>query len=136
MKDLERVFFNYLKVSKEDDTNLKQSVISSKIEGLNYEKLSQELMLNDDELIMLVELFLKKMSKQIPELEAAIKSKDYKKIALIAHSIKGSSGNFRLEEIQEQSEKIEKMAKAKDKKYDYESAFEKIKSRLAKIKIF
>ncbi|WP_188093742.1 MULTISPECIES: ATP-binding protein [Sulfurimonas] len=136
MKDLERVFFNYLKVTKEDDTNLKQSAINSKIEGLNYEKLSQELMLNDDELIMLVELFLKKMSKQIPELEAAIKSKDYKKIALIAHSIKGSSGNFRLEEIQEQSEKIEKMAKAKDKKYDYESAFEKIKSRLAKIKIF
>ncbi len=136
VKELERVFFNYLKIIKKDDTNLKQSTISSKIEGLNYEKLSQELMLNDDELIMLVELFLNKMLKQIPEMEAAIKSKNYKKIALIAHSIKGSSGNFRLEEVQEQSEKMEKMAKAKDDKYDYESTFEKIKNRLTKIKIF
>lgn len=47
-------------------------------------------MLNVDELTMLTELFVKKMQKQIPELYEAIKAKDYKKIALISHSIKGS----------------------------------------------
>ena len=75
------------------------------------------------------------MSKQIPELEAAIKSRDYKAISLISHSIKGSSGNFRLEEVQEESSMMEKMAKAQDEKYDYEKTFKKIKDALAKIKI-
>ncbi|MDX9756835.1 MAG: ATP-binding protein [Sulfurimonas sp.] len=135
IKELERVFFNYLKITKEDINHLKSTKTKCNIEGLNHEKLTQELMLNIDELTMLVELFIKKMQKQIPELYDAIKAKDYKKIALIAHSIKGSSGNFRLEEIQEESAKMELMAKNEDSKYKYEPVYEKIKDRLQKIKI-
>ncbi len=135
IKELERVFSNYLKMVKDDLPDTKLALFESKIEGLNCEKLNQELMLESDELVMLIELFIKKMAKQMPELEDAIKRRDYKKIALIAHSIKGSSGNFRLEEVQEDSSKIEKMAKNSESDYDYESVFEKIKNRLSKIKI-
>jgi len=92
-------------------------------------------MLSRDEIIMLVELFIKKMAKQIPELENAINLKDYKKIALIAHSIKGSSGNFRMESLQEITAKMERMAKNEDAEYDYENAFKIIKEMVAKIKI-
>lgn len=135
IKELERVFFNYLKVS-EDVVNSSESVEQTNtIEGLDYEKLSQELMLSSDELIMLVELFLKKMAKQIPDLYSVIESKDYKQIALIAHSIKGSSGNFRLESVQEEGAKIEKMAKSQDKDFDYEGSLEKIKSTIEAIKV-
>jgi HPt (histidine-containing phosphotransfer) domain-containing protein len=135
IKELERVFSSYLKITKEDLVELKPTAINSNIEGLNCDKLNQELMLSSDELVMLIELFIKKMSKQIPEMEDAIKSRDYKKIALIAHSIKGSSGNFRLEEVQDDSSKMEKMAKNRDSDYNYEAIFEKIKNRLSKIKI-
>ncbi|MBE0513632.1 ATP-binding protein [Sulfurimonas sp.] len=135
IKELERVFFNYLQVSEEAVECLELVEHINTIEGLDYDKLSQELMLSGDELIMLVELFLKKMAKQIPDLHSAIKSRDYKKIALIAHSIKGSSGNFRIESVQEEGEKIEKMAKAKEKDFDYEHSFEKIKIALEAIKV-
>lgn len=135
IKELERVFFNYLKVS-EDVVDASESVEhTDTIEGLDYEKLSQELMLSGDELIMLVELFLKKMAKQIPDLLSAIESKDYKQIALIAHSIKGSSGNFRLESVQEEGAKIEKMAKSQDKDFDYKGSLEKIKNAIESINI-
>ncbi|MFA5454685.1 MAG: ATP-binding protein [Sulfurimonas sp.] len=133
--ELERAFSNYLKVTNDDLVESKPSAINSGIEGLNCEKLNQELMLEREELIMLVELFIKKMSKQIPEMEDAIKVRDYNKIALITHSIKGSSGNFRLDEVQEDSSKIEKMAKNRESDYNYEAMFEKIKNRLSKIKI-
>ncbi|OHE07118.1 MAG: hybrid sensor histidine kinase/response regulator [Sulfurimonas sp. RIFCSPLOWO2_12_FULL_34_6] len=135
VKELERVLFNYLKIAKKNNIDTKEIFEECSVEGLNYEKLTQELMLSKSELTMLIELFINKMSKQIPELEAAIKSRDYKAISLISHSIKGSSGNFRLEEVQEESSMMEKMAKAQDEKYDYEKTFKKIKDALAKIKI-
>ncbi|MDD5401252.1 MAG: ATP-binding protein [Sulfurimonas sp.] len=135
IKELERVFFNYLKITKESIGTPNSAETKCNIEGLDCEKLTQELMLSSDELKMLVELFIKKMQIQIPELQNAIELRDYKKIALVAHSIKGSSGNFRLEDIQEESAKMESMAKSKESKYKYEAAFEKIKERVAKIKI-
>ncbi|TKI69099.1 response regulator [Sulfurimonas crateris] len=135
IKELERVFFNYLNVLEEVVESSEPAEQANTIEGLDYDKLSQELMLSNDELVMLVELFLKKMAKQIPDLQSAIKSKDYKNIALIAHSIKGSSGNFRLESVQEEGAKIEKMAKAKDTNFDYEDSYKKIKSALEAIRI-
>jgi len=134
IKELERVFFNYLKVTNISDTDIIDSS-NNGIEGLDYKKLSQELMLNDDELRMLLELFITKMSNQLPELENAIKLKDYKRIALISHSIKGSSGNFRLETVQQDSAKMEKMARDEDSKYNYEARLEKIKSVINKIKL-
>ncbi len=135
IKELERVFFNYLKVSEDAVDSSESFEHTDTIEGLDYEKLSQDLMLSSDELVMLLELFLKKMAKQIPDLQAAIKSKDYKQIALIAHSIKGSSGNFRLESVQEEGAKIEKMAKSKDKDFDFEHSLEKIRSAIEAIKV-
>ncbi len=135
IKELERVFSNYLRSSKVVTSNKKTVVQNSNIKGLDSYKLTQELMLSDSELLMLANLFIKKMSKQIPELEEAILVRDYSKIALIAHSIKGSSGNFRLEDVQDDSAELEKMAKKRDSEYSYEEVFEKIKNRLLEIKI-
>ncbi|MCW8895203.1 ATP-binding protein [Sulfurimonas sp.] len=136
IKELERVFLNYLKVTDEVvEAVAKTQEVECSIEGLDCEKLSQELMLSIDELTMLVEMFIKKMIKQIPELENAIKYREYKKIALISHSIKGSSGNFRMEYLQEKTAEMESMAKKEDCEYDYETTFKLIKEMLAKIKI-
>jgi len=135
IKELERVFSNYLKIAEKTLNNKIIDIKSGIIEGLDYDLLSQELMLNQDEILMLVELFIKKMNKQIPDLDHAINIKDYQKIALIAHSIKGSSGNFRMEILQDITANIEKMAKEKNSKFDYKKEFLKIKNIVSKIKI-
>jgi len=136
LKDLERVFELYLKTQiKQKDTKQESKKMQSNISGLDIAKLKEELLLNDDELMMLLNLFVKKMKKQIPELEDAIRARDYEKIALKAHSIKGSSGNFRIEFLQNSASEMEKMAKAKDENYNYEDVFEKIKKRVQEIKI-
>jgi len=140
LKDLERVFMTYLKVdniSKVKNLDIVDipSEEASIIVGLDKEKLTKELMLSDDELIMLLKLFIKKMTKIIPELAEAIDKKDYKKIALTAHSIKGSSGNFRINSLQKSSSEMEKMAKEFNEDFDYIASFEAIKSQVEEIKI-
>jgi len=135
IKELERVFSNYLKIAEDVSENKVSNIQSGIIEGLDYDLLSQELMLNQKEVLMLVELFIKKMNKQIPDLEHAINTRDYKKISLISHSIKGSSGNFRMEFLQDIMTNMEKMAKDKNSKFDYEKEFLKTKDIVNKIKI-
>jgi len=136
IKELERVFFNYL---KEDTTPIKsinnEKKVDKEIVGLDIRKLMDELRLDESEVIMLLELFMKKMTKQIPKLLDVIKTKEYKQIALIAHSIKGSSGNFRMEYLQEKASLMEDMAKQLDAKYDYEKLFYEIKEIVDEIKI-
>ena len=136
LKELERVFITYLKL---DGLQLFETDIGSSsrvtIIGLDAQKLSEELMLDHGEIIILLELFIKKMTKVIPELLNAIKIRDFKKIALSAHSIKGSSGNFRIESLQLHSSEMEKRAKAENSEFDYEGTFEAMKKIIDGIKI-
>ncbi len=135
LKELERVFALYLKIDSSDVAQSKRKNLQSSIVGLDAIKLKEELMLSEDELIMLLTLFIKKMKKQIPELQNAIKVRDYKNIALNAHSIKGSSGNFRIELLQQNASEMESMAKVRNSDYDYEATFVRIKQRVKEIKI-
>jgi len=134
LKELERVFKTYLK--EDSSATLEESVQASsghKIVGLDTKKLTEELLLDEDDLVMLINLYIKKMLSLLPELKAYIESKNYKKIALLAHSIKGSSGNFRIEVLQDKAGEMEMMAKEKKSDYDYESVFEIIQSRIQEI---
>jgi signal transduction histidine kinase/DNA-binding response OmpR family regulator len=140
MKELERIFFSYLKVDgsiqKQERAPLIQSSdSSSSIEGLDVEMLRKELMLSEDELVLLLTLFLKKMKKTLPELQKAIEAQDYKTIALKSHSIKGSSGNFRIEELLKDSAEMEERAKHEDQEYDYDATLQRIEQKIASIKV-
>ncbi|WP_373036132.1 ATP-binding protein [Sulfurimonas sp.] len=135
LKELERVFALYLKINTNSELKVETKNFQSSITGLDAIKLKEELMLSEDELIMLLTLFIKKMKKQIPELSSAIKNRDYKKIALKAHSIKGSSGNFRIEVLQNSASEMEQMAKSENSDYDYEKVFKTIKKRVQEIDI-
>jgi len=139
LKELERVFMAYLKldsysVTYEDKTDV--SLENQKeIIGLDSQKLKKELMLNEDELIMLLTLFIKKMKNTMADLAQAITIRNYKKIALLSHSIKGSSGNFRIEILQKNANEMEKMAKLENVDYHYEKTFEEIEKKIASIQI-
>ena len=135
LKELERVLSNYLPQLSDDNILIEKPQETKTIEGLDTKKLGAELMLNPEELTMLLTLFLKKMQKHIVDLQKAIEQQEYKKIALIAHSIKGSSGNFRIEILQEKASEMEKMAKKEEANYNYSASYEAIKQRIEEIKI-
>ena len=135
LKELERVLSNYLPELSSDNVVIKKAKEHKTIKGLDAKKLSAELMLNPEELTMLLSLFIKKMHGYLPELDAAIKKRDFKKIALIAHGIKGSSGNFRIEILQDKASEMEKMAKSEDKEYDYETTLQLIQTKIEEIKV-
>ena len=136
IKELERVFLTYLKIdSSAANEALLESDDATTIQGLDTKKLSEDLMLTDDELIMLLTMFIKKMKKVLPDLLDSIEEKNYDKIALNTHSIKGSSANFRIEFLQNSASEMEKMAKAKNSSYNYLEMYEKIKTRVEEIKI-
>jgi len=136
MKELERVFLTYLKINPNNkQVSINKNITQRVVEGVDTKRLHEELMLSDEELIMLLSLFIKKKKKTLPDLQNAIKGKNYAKIALSAHSIKGSSGNFRIESLQNTASEMEKMAKAENEEYDYEKAYKSIKKRVSEIKI-
>ncbi len=140
IKELEKVFDSYLKVKDESaasdiEAKKEDETSQSQIQGVDVAKLMEELMLSEDELVMLLGLFIKKMKKLLPEISDAIDAKDFKKIALLAHSIKGSSGNFRIESLQQTSSEMESMAKNKNNDYPYREAFEEMHKRIDEIKI-
>jgi signal transduction histidine kinase/CheY-like chemotaxis protein len=139
LKELERVFMSYVKL---DSFSVNHEVVDkgsltreNLISGLDVTQLLKELMLNQDELIMLLTLFLKKMRTTLPELSKAITKKDYKQIALLSHSIKGSSGNFRLELLQKIANNLELNARERNDEYDYVSQFKIVKEKIELIRI-
>jgi signal transduction histidine kinase/DNA-binding response OmpR family regulator len=139
LKELEKVFGIYLKPAyssfKPKSEAHSRSEDAKEIVGVDIVKLKKELMLTQDELQMLLELFISKMRTVLGDLKDAIEQKDYKQIALKAHNIKGSSGNFRIEELLKASQEMEKKAKAHDNSYDYKKQYDMIKKRIEEIKV-
>ncbi len=125
IKELEKVFSKYLQKNSSVPTKVLQEK-KELIIGLDVNKLSEELMLTLDELSMLMKLFIKKMDKVLGELKVAIDKDEYKKISLLAHSVKGSSANFRIEILQNLSTEMEQNAKMKNSEYDYESTYKQM----------
>ena len=136
IKDLERIFATYLKMYSETENVVPSNVNTyQRVIGLDMNKAREELVLTNEEIILLVNLYIKKMAKTIPDLREAIEKKEYTKMYSLAHSIKGSSANFRLENLQAMSDELEKMAKKEDENYDYLNMFENIKIAIQAIKI-
>jgi len=138
LKELERVFSIYLMQEAFPSKEQRETSVAKEVEqvrGIDVEKLQKELMLTHEELLMLLELFIRKMEVTLPELHDAIMQKDYKKIALKAHSIKGSSGNFRIEKLLKLSAEMEYMAKLEKEEYPYEENFTLLEARIKEIRI-
>jgi signal transduction histidine kinase/DNA-binding response OmpR family regulator len=138
LKEIENVFERYLqKDTLKEVYRLKpfQENNTKQILGLEKTKLMKELMLCEHELVMLLELYIKKMKQILPELSLAISKNDYKSIALKAHNIKGASANFRIDDIQKVSSEMESQAKKANHLYDFEKGYKAIQKRVSSIEI-
>ena len=136
LEELEALFERHLReVAPAGPAEPSETSHERTIEGLDMEKLRSELMLEHDDIIMLLEVFLKKMQTLRGELAHAINAKAYATIAKVAHSIKGASANFRMEEVQLLARDLEEAATAKNKGYDYQGMYERLFAELGTVKI-
>ena len=83
-------------------------------------------MLDEEQVTRLMKIYSKKMVESLEELKEAIKKQDYQIIGHLAHSIKGSSSNFRIDSIVGLAYELEKAAYAKDDTFDFETVYEGI----------
>ncbi|MDX1295831.1 MAG: ATP-binding protein, partial [Sulfurimonadaceae bacterium] len=135
LKELEAVFAHYLpERTSSEITSADKPVCETGISGLDMDKLQKELMLEYDDIVMLLGVFLKKLDTLMPELDRAISESDFSMIAKHAHSIKGSSANFRMEEVQKLAKSMEDAA-SKEEAFDYRGAFETLEEELSKVKV-
>ena len=75
---------------------------------MDFEKLAENLGLEEDEFLEMAELFLETSSADLDKLRLAIEAGNAQEIARAAHSIKGAAGNLGFMEIFETAKEIEK----------------------------
>jgi PAS domain S-box-containing protein len=93
---------------------------------IDKEELCDILQVSDAQLQQLLDVYRDKMKQSLQALQEAVMEHDLKRITLLAHSIKGSSGNFRLETMTQLAERIELAARADKAGFDYEAQYTKL----------
>lgn len=131
IKDFESVLERYL--IEQESVKKKESSGSTGIGSVDIKRLKEELFLEDDEIVLLLETFVTKMKRTFPTLSKAVEKKDYSKIGLEAHSIKGSAANFRFEELEKIASLMEQKAKAQDKDFSFKDALVKMEGLMAEV---
>lgn len=131
LKEIEQIFERYLKptVLLIEDMNAK---IDFKWKNIDMEHLKSALMLEEDQIEYLLNIYREKMEHSLQELFQAIEKKRYTDIAFIAHAIKGSSANFRFDELSRLAYVIEEFASEKDEEFDYTEAYEVLRHEFEK----
>ncbi|WP_345992271.1 ATP-binding protein [Sulfurimonas sp. HSL-1716] len=126
LKELEAVFERFLETVDEQESE----------SDFDIESLKDELQLDSEQLKMLLEIYIKKMDETLPKLKDEIFQNNYYDISRLAHSVKGSSANFRLENMQKYAHELEINAKEENEIYHYEECMERIEKEYMKIKNF
>ena len=78
---------------------------------MNLKQWAQRLEIEEDELLEIVDLFIKTSFSDLAKLQAAIEEKDILPVVKAAHSIKGAAGILGLLEIHEAAKRIETAAR-------------------------
>jgi len=135
LKEMEEVLSHFLE-EKEGEGMSTLEVITSPVEhklGIDLSRLAEEMMLDEEQVLRLMEIYTKKMNESLEELAEAIEQQDFKVIGHLAHSIKGSSSNFRIEEIVALAYELEKASYDEDKNFDFKSVYEAMSKAFEKL---
>lgn len=133
IKELESVFAQFLVEDLEASRSMSGSLQPPVVDSLDKQRLLKTLMLTPEQLEMLLDVFAKKMAQELPALEGALERDDLEGIAMLAHSIKGSSANFRLRSVQKLASSIEEAALHENRGFDHAQASMDLKKELQKV---
>lgn len=132
LKEIEQIFERYLPSILLLPTEKKAAI--TKVEcQVDMNHLKSALMLEEEQIEQLLSIYQQKMERTFSQLKTAINHDDFETIAFIAHSIKGSSANFRFEELSRLSKVIEEAAVFHEKEFDFKEALEVMRNEYDKI---
>ncbi len=109
------------------------SIQNADYSNINFDEMAASIGLKPKHIPMLIGSFLEESVTILSNLEIAINSNDYTAIKTHAHSIKGSAGNLKFNEIYEMAREIELSATESNSSFDYSTYFEAVKSAVATI---
>ena len=109
------------------------SILTADYSNLNHEEMAKQIGLKPKHMPMLIASFLEEASPTLEAMQSAIASHDFDAIRLRAHSIKGSAGNLRFNEIYEMSKEMEHSATEQNKAFEYKAYFEALKKAITTI---
>lgn len=129
LKEIEQVFERYL----QRKTFFSDEATAVEEESLiDMDQLKTALMLEEDQIRQLLDIYRQKMERSLQELHEAIDTKAYEDIAFVAHSIKGSSSNFRFEELSRLAYVIEESAATREDEFDFGEAYQVLRGEFSK----
>jgi len=99
---------------------------------VNFDEMAKLIGLKPKHIPMLIGSFLDESVSILTALEDAINEKDFTAIRSNAHSIKGSAGNLKFNEVYEMAKEME-LSAAESIELDYEAYFKAIKEAIATI---
>jgi HPt (histidine-containing phosphotransfer) domain-containing protein len=95
---------------------------------INFDEMAASIGLKPKHLPMLIGVFLEESVTILNNLELAIKSRDYPSIKLHAHSLKGSSGNLKFNELYEMAKEMEFAAAEENEAFEYSRYLEVVQN--------
>jgi len=101
----------------------------------NLEDMASEIGLSAKHIPILMMTYQEESVAILEALKAAIEARDYEAIRHNAHSIKGSSGNLKFNELYDMAKAMEFAGRDQDENFDYEAAFSAIEGGLKSISI-
>ena len=110
-------------------------ILTADYSNLNHEEMANAIGLKPKHIPMLVGSFIDESSSILKQLKDAIASKNFTNIKMHAHSIKGSAGNLKFNEIYEMAKEMELSAMDSKADFDYRAYFEAINSAIGTIKL-
>ncbi|MGD9970393.1 MAG: ATP-binding protein [Sulfuricurvum sp.] len=132
LKEIEQVFERHLEKIYMAERPTSAESLSRHDLKVDMAQLKAALMLDEEQIEHLLRVYCSKMDKSLQELESAIRKMHYAAIARIAHSIKGSSANFRFEELSRIASVIEESATQHEHEFDFSEAFDVLKKEYVK----
>ena len=109
------------------------SISNPNYSNLDSAEMAKAIGLKEKFIPMLIGSFLEESNPILEKLENAISTKDFQQIRSLAHSIKGSAGNLKFNEIYEMSREIELSATDTNEDFDYSAYLEAIKVAISTI---
>ena len=109
------------------------SILNADYSSLNFDEMAASIGLKAKHIPMLVGSFLDESNSIANSLEDAVNSNDFEAIKTHAHSIKGSAGNLKFNEIYEMARDMELSAGDLKSDFDYSAHLKAIKEAIATI---
>ena len=100
---------------------------------LNHEEMADAIGIKAKYIPMLIESYLEESAPILAQLQNAIEEEEFETLSRAAHSIKGSSGNLRFNELYKMAEEMELAAAQADTSFAYSEYFNAIESIIATI---